>query len=209
MEFSWQYTQSIRSVVKPTFSPSIGSIRFDNGCPILLICDVDRTRVSEVPACAANAVLNQLLRVREDSFRSVFPVVLPEEEVCVSGADSILRTFSRFRSRGGRVIRLRTSKGEIYYGSPGIILDEDFNPLLLSTYKVGVDEHEGPSLGGTTVYLSPSVFTDDSKSLNKALARKALPYLLLNDISYYGPVERATVKIDDCSSFNCKETKNI
>lgn len=65
-----------------------------------------------------------------------------------------------------------TSKGERYYGCPGIILDQDYNPLLVLTQVI--------SKGRTTNYrcrISNDVFVHQDRLIEKTIFKKFLPTL--------------------------------
>jgi hypothetical protein len=129
----------------------------------------------------------------------------------VSGPEAIIKWFNR--EQVGRIVKVVTNKGEIFYGNNGIILDKDFTPLLLATAKVHWDESADSAIVDKyIVYVHPKVFIDDSVAMNKSLARKAVPFYLSHSIydcwTVSVPVE---VKIEDCSNFvvkakDCKET---
>ena len=65
-----------------------------------------------------------------------------------------------------------TSKGERYYGCPGLILDQDYNPLLVLTYEC---------YGGEVIKyrcrISNNVFVYQNKLIEKTISKKFIPVL--------------------------------
>ena len=144
------------------------------------------------------------------NIKLVYPLLANPSGVNKSGADSILRKLSRDSGYSSyRLDKVVTPKNEVYYGSKGILLDKDFNILCLSTYHISEDiVHNRQAIHSLvpTVYLHPLVFTGDGV-LNKALVKKALPFLLTESISQYGEPIKANVVINDSSKFVYKIVK--
>lgn len=87
-----------------------------------------------------------------------------------------------------RLQKITTSKGEVYYGGNGIIFDESYAPLLLCTLtarKVHTEED-----GDNMVYyrpvchVSPKVFLESDKLINKGIIKKLIPYYTSRDINF-------------------------
>lgn len=84
--------------------------------------------------------------------------------------------------RSGTLYRVRTSSGEVYYGSYGLILDANKNPLLLSavnTASVGARKYIQELL----LYVNPSVYTGDGM-IDKFIRDKVIPYILSHGVSF-------------------------
>ena len=200
MEFSWQYTRSIRDLAAIGRGTSLDGTVLNGFSSRDLVCDVNSTEQFEIPACMYNIVRREIRENQYSSFRAVYTLSVADLERNISGPDAIIRYFSGYSAGRGRLRKVITSRGEIYYGNPGIIMDKDFNILLLITAIVRMTPERDEVLK-TKVYFSPRVFTDESLSLNKALARKALPFMLSLPINQYGEPTLAEVSIDDCSRF--------
>ena len=108
--------------------------------------------------------------------------------------DSIMIYLFANVSYGKRLQKIITSKGEVYYGGKGIIFDESYTPLLLCTLtarKVHTEDN-----GNIMVYyrpvchVSPKVFLESDKLINKGIIKKLIPCYTSRDVifprSYYG-----------------------
>lgn len=87
-----------------------------------------------------------------------------------------------------RLQKITTNKGEVYYGGRGIIFDESYAPLLLCTLTARkVHTEEG---GNSMVYyrpvchVSPKVFLESDKLINKGIIKKLIPYYTSRDINF-------------------------
>lgn len=92
--------------------------------------------------------------------------------------DSIITQFFNLRF-SNRLVRINTNKGEVYYGGKGIILDGNFNPLLLCTLLARIVKEEGRDV--LTYYrpvchINPKVFIESDKLVNKGIIKKLIPY---------------------------------
>ncbi len=102
--------------------------------------------------------------------------------------DSIIAQLFTNVGYGERLQKITTSKGEVYYGGKGIIFDESYAPLLLCTLtarKVHVEED-----GDNMVYyrpvchVSPKVFLESDKLINKGIIKKLIPYYTSRDMDF-------------------------
>lgn len=102
--------------------------------------------------------------------------------------DSIIAQLFTNVGYGERLQKITTSKGEVYYGGKGIIFDESYAPLLLCTLtarKVHTEED-----GDNMVYyrpvchVSPKVFLESNKLINKGIIKKLIPYYTSRDINF-------------------------
>ena len=88
---------------------------------------------------------------------------------------------------GQRLQKITTSKGEVCYGGKGIIFDESYTPLLLCTLTARSVHTEDN--GNTMVYyrpvchVSPKVFLESNKLINKGIIKKLIPYYTNRDIN--------------------------
>lgn len=87
-----------------------------------------------------------------------------------------------------RLQKITTNKGEVYYGGKGIIFDGSYSPLLLCTLtarKVHTEED-----GNSMVYyrpvchVSPKVFLESDKLINKGIIKKLIPFYTNREISF-------------------------
>lgn len=103
---------------------------------------------------------------------------------------------------------VKTNKGDKYYGAPGLILDKNFNPILVLTIK-----HDGIVLGNRfkdlrcVCHINRSIFDNQEGLIEKAIYKKIIPFCANNvpnyvSIARYGGVPtKMTIVIDDCSQF--------
>ena len=88
---------------------------------------------------------------------------------------------------GQRLQKITTNKGEVCYGGKGIIFDESYTPLLLCTLTARSVHTEDN--GNTMVYyrpvchVSPKVFLESNKLINKGIIKKLIPYYTNRDIN--------------------------
>ena len=87
-----------------------------------------------------------------------------------------------------RLQKIITSKGEVYYGGKGIIFDESYTPLLLCTLTARSVHTENN--GNTMVYyrpvcyVSPKVFLESDKLINKGIIKKLIPYYTSRNVYF-------------------------
>lgn len=93
-------------------------------------------------------------------------------------------------SRGFRFRKLITTNGNIYYGGNGIILDKDFQPLLVCYTLI-----DRVRCSTQTVRISSKVFTTN-KMLERGISRILIPMIATIDNTSHIP-EKIKVAIDD------------
>lgn len=207
MEFSWAYEDTMRRIASESCyvqtSTSCGAVD-SNAYVAMLQFDLNK-RCCDVPSILAGRIASYFPTDPEEVVTIVFPLFTGCYQKSCAGAETMLKYFTRESS--GRINKVITSKGEIYYGNNGLILDKDFSPLLLSTVHMELNpETNRLETKYYTIHLHPNVFTDDTKLLNKSLAKKGIAYYLSND-AYNGwgsahiPYK---VEIDDCSQYIIK-----
>lgn len=102
--------------------------------------------------------------------------------------DSIITQLFTSVVYGMRLQKITTNKGEVYYGGKGIIFDESYTPLLLCTLTARSVHTEDN--GNTMVYyrpvchVSPKVFLESDKLINKGIIKKLIPCYTSRDISF-------------------------
>lgn len=82
-----------------------------------------------------------------------------------------------------RLVKVITSKGEIYYGGYGIILDKNMNPIFFCAIDGEVTE-EGLIYKSAKIYVNPSVFLTDG-ILEKGIIRTIIPAYVEHGVSIY------------------------
>lgn len=82
-----------------------------------------------------------------------------------------------------RLIKVTTSKGEIYYGGYGIILDRNMNPIFFCTLEGEVTE-EGLTYNSAKIYVNPSVLLTEG-ILEKGIIKTIIPAYVEKGVSIY------------------------
>ena len=138
----------------------------------------------------------------------------------VSTFSAMMSLFANNVSYNDRLMKITTREGEIYYGSRGIILDEDYTPLLLCTLRAKVSEDNSTVIYYRPVcHISPKVFLEPKKFVNKNIIRKLIPCyinssvnpLVLTYLSFEDGIENRKVKIviGDLDKFFVKPIKPV
>lgn len=102
--------------------------------------------------------------------------------------DSIITQLFTNVEYSKRLQKITTSKGEVYYGGKGILFDESYTPLLLCTLTARSVYTEDN--GNTMVYyrpvchVSPKVFLESDKLINKGIIKKLIPYYTNRNVSF-------------------------
>ena len=88
---------------------------------------------------------------------------------------------------GQRLQKITTNKGEVCYGGKGIIFDESYTPLLLCTLtarSVHTEDNDNTMVYYRPVcHVSPKVFLESDKLINKGIIKKLIPYYTNRDIN--------------------------
>ena len=101
--------------------------------------------------------------------------------------DTIMAQFFANTSYEGRLLKITTNKGEVYYGGKGIIFDGNYNPLLLCTLKARriVTENEKYTAYYRPVcYVSPRVFEEPNTIVNKGIIKKLIPFYTSHNMCF-------------------------
>lgn len=104
--------------------------------------------------------------------------------------DSIIAQLFTKVGYGKRLQKITTSKGEVYYGGKGIIFDESYTPLLLCTLtarSVHTEDNDNVMVYYRPVcHVSPKVFLESDKLINKGIIKKLIPCYTSRDINFPG-----------------------
>ena len=119
-----------------------------------------------------------------------------ENDKHVAGPDTLISHFSRVG--GGPGLVKAYLKNTVYYGNCGLIVDKDFNVLVMTTAKIRfsiLEEGRNPrnrdysvqmEFSDPKVYINPKIFTEDSVSLHKSITRKMIGCFLTNPVEVIG-----------------------
>ena len=92
---------------------------------------IDKSSNKEIPTCCLRETLSSTIAYNN----TVLHIPLHEitNRKSYKTAHMIFNNLVVQPSRAGTLQRIRTSSGKVYYGSYGLLLDENKNPILLST----------------------------------------------------------------------------
>ena len=102
--------------------------------------------------------------------------------------DSIIKQLFTNVGYDKKLQKIITNKGEVYYGGKGIIFDESYTPLLLCTLtarSVHTEDNDNTMVYYRPVcHISPKVFLEPDKLINKGITRKLIPYYTSRDVNF-------------------------
>ena len=203
MEFSARF---IREMTRPFYDAQ--PFRFnsrDTSNPITLDSNnmfskslvVDTTGDNiEIPSIARiyyeNIICGNLTHSNVKLERIILPLYTNGNSQSRRTFDGIMREFFCKPLLNQRVLKVTTNKGDTYYGGCGLILDEWFNPLLMCGLKAekviteyGDDAEVVPIQYHRAVcHVSPIVFTEPNKLINKGIIKKLIPLYTTMDIHF-------------------------
>lgn len=85
---------------------------------------------------------------------------------------------SFYNNRTYHIHKLKTKAGETYYGTNGIILDADFNILIMVVLKM-----INNNIADSICYINPKVFDNEKGTVEKIIIKKMLPFICLHEVS--------------------------
>lgn len=225
MEFSWRYKCTLSDVFEAVDTSYPGDV-YNIDCTLdshnvfnkLFVVDTSSDEM-EIPAFARWAIE----RIVGEKLLPANPI--PVDKIVIplynnginrtrKTADIIVRDFFSGTNFSQRLSRCTTSKGEVYYGGRGIILDANFNILLLCTLlcrRKKSQDGEVMSYYKTVVHVSPQIFLDNNGLIPKSILKKVIPFYLsypIGNISCGGRFKceipantKPQVLIDDVNGF--------
>ena len=196
MEYSWRYRRTLMEVFQGNSDIAINDvtnteITLDNHNAFnrLFVIDVSSDEI-EVPVFAKFAVESVVRDRLEPPYVShvnkiIIPMYANTYTQSRRTADSIVGEFFLRVDFKKRLQKVITNKGEIYYGGKGIILDKDFNILLLCTLACRRMEHRGRQIMSyykPIIHISPQVFLRGEGLIAKSILKKIIPFYLSQNI---------------------------
>ena len=198
MEFNPRFARNVRSVFNSSDSGGPSQLEMNlsldsnNVFRRSLIIEVNDDEV-EIPVIARGYLESLVLeRIHYPSSIGTKRIILPLYDNAPSQErrtfDSIIMQMFNNVRFDMRLQKITTNKGEVYYGGKGIIFDESYAPLLLCTLtarKVHTEED-----GDNMVYyrpvchVSPKVFLESNKLINKGIIKKLIPCYTSRDINF-------------------------
>lgn len=225
MEYSWRYENTLMGVFLRYDDTGVNNVTnpettLDNHNAFnrLFVIDVSSDEI-EVPVFARSAVESVVRGKLEFPHRThtskiVIPMYVNTYNQSRRTADSIVNTFFSRVDFNQRLQKVTTNKGEVYYGGKGIILDKDFNILLLCTIVCKRMEYRGRQVMSyykPVIHVSPQVFLRGEGLIDKSILKKIIPFYVSRNINtinthayFRSDIPEGTkpqILIDDVSKF--------
>lgn len=153
--------------------------------------DIEIPSIVRVPC--ENSISNNLVySFIQKTERIILPLYTNSNDLNKRTFDSIIKEFFCQVSFNKRLLKVTTAKGETYYGGCGLILDEKFNPLLmcgLKARKVVTKNDRDIEVVSMQYYraichVSPVVFAEPNRLINKGIINKLIPLYTTEDIRF-------------------------
>ena len=196
MEYSWRYKTTLMGVFNgnaDTVARSVvngeTTLNKHNAFNRLFVIDVSSDEI-EVPAFAKSAVESVIRDKLEFPYVShvnkiIIPMYVNTYTQLRRTADCIVREFFSGVNFDRRLQKIITNKGEVYYGNKGIILDKDFNILLLCTLACRRTEYRGRQVMSyykPIIHVSPQVFLMGEGLIEKSILKRIIPFYVSQNI---------------------------
>lgn len=159
--------------------------------PAFLEVDISQDK-SEVPA----TFVEEAIWAKEHNYTKIVcnllhaPDTLGVRTVQKKNIKTILQRFSYFYDSYRRLAHIVTSKNLHYYGTSGMILNGNYDPLMLATIEVDFNaaKTDHDFLSNPRLRLSYKTFENSSEIIEKTIIKQAIPYFSRNSIYiiYYG-----------------------
>lgn len=196
MEYSWRYKTTLMGVFNGNTDTVIHNVTniettLDNHNAFnrLFVIDVSSDEI-EVPVFAKSAVESVVRDKLEFPYVShvnkiIIPMYVNTYTQLRRTADCIVREFFSGLNFNKRLQKIITNKGEVYYGNKGIILDKDFNILLLCTLacrRMEYRDRQVMSYYKPIIHVSPQVFLRSEGLIEKSILKKIIPFYVSQNI---------------------------
>ena len=196
MEYSWRYRRTLIGVFHGNDDTTTNDVTnkettLDNHNAFnrLFVIDVSSDEI-EVPVFAKSAVESVVRDKLEFPYVShvnkiIIPMYVNTYTQLRRTADCIVREFFSGVNFDRRLQKIITNKGEVYYGNRGIILDKDFNILLLCTLACRRTEYRGRQVMSyykPIIHVSPQVFLMGEGLIEKSILKRIIPFYVSQDI---------------------------
>ena len=153
------------------------SDNLSNGFSVYLKVPIDSDTI-EVPSFAKTGAI----AARREGFKNlIIPLSKTPGSYERRQASRMLKDF--YNQEGiCRLIQVVSSKGDVYYGLPGLICDKDMHIIFLSTCTMDITENMTGIITRVNTYIDYRVLENTDKILEKTFYRQYLPYIREEEI---------------------------
>lgn len=170
--------------VDSELSESLVNVDKNNIYDKFIVIDITKDSIEIPIICQKQGLLKVVQRYANAPLNNYDKIVCPlyanGNPTCRRTADTMIKDMFRATGYKHRIRKVTTSKGTIFYGGKGIILDEDKNPLLVYS---GIFDKYTKENGDIALKYSQAlcrvsyrVFLEDN-IINKAIIKKIIPIL--------------------------------
>lgn len=196
MEFSGRYKLILSNVFtmnKQVNNDNVveGDVTLDNHNAFnkMFVVDTSSDEV-EVPMFAkeiVESILSQNLSLPDTDRinKIVIPLYVNSYSQPRRTADSIITEFFSKVNFSKRLQKIITTKEEVYYGGRGIILDSNFNPLILCSMLCKREKYNSKEFMDyykPIIRISPELFINGSGLVHKTILKKVIPFYITHTV---------------------------
>lgn len=165
---------------KQTFRVNNSNVDLNGQTLISKIIEIPLTEsIIEVPWFAKDYITLLINNLNDDTTSAIIPLQTVERTYGArpASADTITKYFIR-NTNFGEIIKVVTTKEEIYYGTNGLIFDKNFNFIFAGTVNIEKCESNKYRYSALNLHINPKVFIEQDNVIHKSLIKKVIPYFL-------------------------------
>ena len=155
-----------------------------------MVIDCSNLDDIEIPVFATNHIqdsISDIIVNKKELDKLIIPLYDNSLALCNRTFDSIIRNFFINVSYASKLQSVVTSKGDLYYGGKGLILDSSYTPLLMCTLKARkeIDKKNNTLMKyyRAVCHIHPKVFLEDNM-INKGIIKKIIPIYANRNIMF-------------------------
>lgn len=128
-------------------------------------------------------------------------VVLPLYRVRSSAIRKSASTIVKeLFSTSTRMMEVENSKGDVYYGCPGLIMDSQCNPIFMCTVTCRLKKSLTETITGIcysnpTIHINPKVFLDTKDMVHKFILKDLIPFYIRENLVGRQDVNKSVLTI--------------
>lgn len=165
---------------KQTFRVNNSNVDLSGQTLISKIIEIPLTEsIIEVPWFAKDYITLLINNLNDDTTSAIIPLQTVERTYGARPAstDTIIKYFIR-NTNFGEIVKVITTKEEIYYGTNGLIFDKNFNFIFAGTVNIEKCESNKYRYSALNLHINPKVFIEQDNVIHKSLIKKVIPYFL-------------------------------